>query len=90
MAWYLAGEKLYIYAAFEVLAAVIIRRGGASVFWDISPCIPLEVVRRFGGTYDLHVQGRKVNQARNQHEAGSSSACYLRSVSVLAWLILRT
>jgi hypothetical protein len=28
-------------------------------FWDITPCSPLSVNRRFGGTYRLHIQGRR-------------------------------
>jgi hypothetical protein len=31
----------------------------------------LKVNRRFGGTYRLHRQGRRIRQARNQREAGS-------------------
>jgi hypothetical protein len=31
----------------------------SSIFWDITPCSPLSVNRRFGGTYRLHLQGRK-------------------------------
>jgi hypothetical protein len=27
-------------------------------FWDIMPCSPLSVNRRFGGAYRLHLQGR--------------------------------
>jgi hypothetical protein len=51
----------------------------STVFWDITPSSPLEVNRRFGGTYRLHLQGRRMNQARNEHKAGSSqcSACCL-------------
>jgi hypothetical protein len=30
----------------------------------------LEVNRNFGGTYRFHLQGQKINQATNQHEAG--------------------
>jgi hypothetical protein len=30
----------------------------SAVFWDIAPCSPY-VNRRFGGTYGLHLQGRK-------------------------------
>jgi hypothetical protein len=30
-----------------------------SIFWDITPCSPLSVNRRFGGTYRFHLQGRK-------------------------------
>jgi hypothetical protein len=29
------------------------------IFWDITLCSPLSVNRRFGGTYRLHLQGRR-------------------------------
>jgi hypothetical protein len=38
------------------------------IFWDITPCSPLSVNRRFGGTYRLYLQGRKISRARNQRE----------------------
>jgi hypothetical protein len=41
---------------FEVLTAVIMK---STIFWDIKPCSPLSVNRKFGGTYHLHLQGRK-------------------------------
>jgi hypothetical protein len=31
-------------------------------------CSPLKVNRRFRGTHRLHLQGRRISQARNQHE----------------------
>jgi hypothetical protein len=31
----------------------------SNIFWDITPCSPLRVNRRFGGTYRLHLQGIK-------------------------------
>jgi hypothetical protein len=37
---------------FEVLTGVVRKR---TIFWDITPCIPLKVNRRFGGTYRLHI-----------------------------------
>jgi hypothetical protein len=40
-----------------------------SVFWNITPCSLLKVNRRFGGTCRLHLQGRRISQARNQCEA---------------------
>jgi hypothetical protein len=46
---------------------------------DITPCSPLKVNRRFGGTYRLYLLGRRINQARNQREAGSKQ----RAVSLL-------
>jgi hypothetical protein len=33
---------------FEVLRAVVLK---STIFWDITPCSPLKVNRRFGGTY---------------------------------------
>jgi hypothetical protein len=50
---------------FEVLTAVVMR---SSIFWDITPRSPLKVNRRFGGTC-LHLQGRRIRQARNQPES---------------------
>jgi hypothetical protein len=35
-------------------------------FWNIMRCSLLKVNRRFGGTYRLHLQGRKISWARNQ------------------------
>jgi hypothetical protein len=36
-----------------------------TTFWDITPCSPLKVNRRFGGTYRLHLLGR-IRRARYQ------------------------
>jgi hypothetical protein len=46
-----------------------------SIFWDITPCSPLKVKRRFGGTHRLHLQDRRICQARNKHEAGRKQSC---------------
>jgi hypothetical protein len=45
-----------------------------SLFWEITPCSPLKVNRHFGGTCRLHLQGLKVSQAINYHEAASKQA----------------
>jgi hypothetical protein len=42
----------------------------SSIFWDITPCSPLKVNRRFGGIYCLHLQGLKISQIKHQCEAG--------------------
>jgi hypothetical protein len=47
----------------EVLTAAVMK---SSIFWAITPCSPLKVNRRLGGTYRLHLQGRRINKARNQ------------------------
>jgi hypothetical protein len=55
---------------FQVLRAVTMKN---SIFWDVTPCIPVKVYRRFGGTYYLYPQGRRVSQA-SDHEETSSTA----------------
>jgi hypothetical protein len=37
-----------------------------SVFRNITPCSSLKVNGHFGGTCRFHLQGRRINQARNQ------------------------
>jgi hypothetical protein len=39
------------------------------IFWEITPCGPLKVNRRFVRTYRLHLQGLWVSRARNQRES---------------------
>jgi hypothetical protein len=69
--WRTSSEHFPIYWAaanwgnhvgFQVLTAEVI-------FWDITRCSSLEVNRRFGGTYCLHLQGRRISRARNQRES---------------------
>jgi hypothetical protein len=58
---------LFFKSGFEVIILVIMK---GSIFWDITPCSPLNVNRRFGRTH-LHFVGRRISQLRNHHEAGS-------------------
>jgi hypothetical protein len=51
------------FIGFEVLTPVVMK---SSIFWDTTPHSPLKVNRLFGGTSLLHLQGRKICQARNQ------------------------
>jgi hypothetical protein len=37
---------------------------------NIMPCSPVKVSRRFGGTYRLRLQGRKIRRTRNQRDSG--------------------
>jgi hypothetical protein len=50
---------------FEVLTAVAVK---STLFWDVTPCSPLKVSRRFGVTHHFHLQGRRISRARNQRE----------------------
>jgi hypothetical protein len=55
---------------FEVFTAVTIKN---AVFWDVAPCRSCKLNRCFGGTYRLHLQGRKI------HEQGTSVSRWLQS-----------
>jgi hypothetical protein len=51
-------------AGLEVLIAVVTK---SSSFWDISLCCsPLKVNRRFGRTYPLHFQVRRIRRTRHR------------------------
>jgi hypothetical protein len=41
----------------------------SSLFSDTTPCSPLKVNWRLGGTYSHHLQVRRISWARNQHES---------------------
>jgi hypothetical protein len=43
------------YLEFEVLTAAVTK---STILWDITPCSPLSVNRRFWETYRLHIQSR--------------------------------
>jgi hypothetical protein len=42
----------------------------STIFWDVTPCSPLKVNRRYGGRYGLHFQGRKISQQETNVKAG--------------------
>jgi hypothetical protein len=48
---------------FEVFTAVVMK---SIIFWDMTPCSLLSCNGRFGGTYRLHLQGRRNNFSKNQ------------------------
>jgi hypothetical protein len=47
----------------------------SSIFGDIMPCSPVKVNWHFGETSHLYLQGWRLCQARNHHEAGSKQLC---------------
>jgi hypothetical protein len=58
----------------------------------MTPCSPLKVNRRFGGTCRLCLQGRRISQARNQRKAGSKQSTgreWYESVAAIMLLTLR-
>jgi hypothetical protein len=53
---------------------------------EYNACSPVKVIRHFGGTCRLHLQGRRVSQWRYQHEAGSKEIwLLLPSCCVWVW-----
>jgi hypothetical protein len=45
------------YTESEVLTAVFMK---SSISWDITPCSPLKVNRRFGRIYRLYLQDQRI------------------------------
>jgi hypothetical protein len=64
-------KMLFPIARFEVFTAVTMKN---AVFWDVAPCRSC-VNRRFGGTYSLHLQGRKI--AGEEPDADACSPWFL-------------
>jgi hypothetical protein len=57
--------KQYKSVESGVLTAAVME---SSVLWDTALCSPLKVNGRFGEICHLHSLGRRIRQARNQHE----------------------
>jgi hypothetical protein len=64
-------SRMALLLGFEVLTAVVMK---SSIFWDITPYVPFKINRHFGGTCSFHRQGRRISQARNQHEEDSKQS----------------
>jgi hypothetical protein len=47
------------------------------IFWDMTPCSLLSCNQRFGGTYRLHLQGRRNNSARTSKLVPPKRRCQL-------------
>jgi hypothetical protein len=58
----------------------------STIVWDITQYSPLKVKKRFGRTYRLYFQGRRISRVKYKRE---SSAYRLRSRCYLARLILQ-
>jgi hypothetical protein len=61
------------YVGFDVLSALVMK---SIILWDMMPCSPLSFNRRFGGTYHLHLQGRRTNFSKKQASRWQA-ACFL-------------
>jgi hypothetical protein len=75
-----SSKRNIFHVRFQVLTVEVMK---SSILWDIMPCSPLKVNRRFGGTGHLHLQGRRVSRARNQCERRWHCICeclFLRNI----------
>jgi hypothetical protein len=63
MELYVCFETNFNNVGFEALTSVVAKN---AVFWYITPCISLEVNRRFGRAYHLFIQVRWIRWARYQ------------------------
>jgi hypothetical protein len=61
--WSKPNPKIFL-LGFEVFTAVVMK---SIIFWDVMPCSLFSCNRSFGGTYRLHLQGRRNNFTKNQH-----------------------
>jgi hypothetical protein len=52
-----------------------------TIFWDVTPCSPLKVNRRFGGKY-LHLQGL-ISRTGYQRESGWQTDTYFHASILL-------
>jgi hypothetical protein len=58
---------------FEAITAVTMKN---SMVWDIRPCSPMKVNRRFGGIYRLHFRVEKWNKQENSMKQAASRAYF--------------
>jgi hypothetical protein len=65
-------DSVAIYVGFEVFTAVVLK---SIFFWDTTPCSALTGTRRFGGTYRLHLQGRRIVQQSSEQASAYLSSC---------------
>jgi hypothetical protein len=75
-----------MHVGFKVLTAVVLK---SSVFCDITSCSQLKVIRRFGVTCRLHLQGRRILEAKTSMKVGlffypeEGGDIFLRNVGLL-------
>jgi hypothetical protein len=62
---FLSKRNRKVYIEFEILTVVVMK---STVILGMRTCSPLELNLLFGGTYSLHLPGRKISQARYQRE----------------------
>jgi hypothetical protein len=81
-------NKLVLICLGSALPTAVVLR--SSIFWNTTPYDPLKVNRRFIRIYRFHHQGRRITQARSQHEADSKFAsCFIETSVDFQWTTRR-
>jgi hypothetical protein len=73
-------KTLRLIGGFEILTAVIMK---STAFRAVTPCTS-EGALRFGGTYRLFLQGRRVSQARKKQKQAATWVCRPVLLAVLS------
>jgi hypothetical protein len=68
--WRLRGKlnELYLLSTHPLLSYLQTRIKNSTMLWDITPFSTLEVNRRFGRIYYLHLKGRRVSRVWNKRD----------------------
>jgi hypothetical protein len=75
--WYLSGLsmlKMSTPSESEALTKMEVV-GSEVLFWDLTPCGPFKVNRRFRGTFCIHFHGRRMSQTGTQRESKKQAVC---------------
>jgi hypothetical protein len=81
--WYKCSWISIKYVGFEAFTVAVMK---STIFWDITPCSPLSVNRRFRGTYRLHLQGQRNKFSKKP--VSKRVASWRRYVPPKRWLTL--
>jgi hypothetical protein len=71
-------EIIFTYVGSEVFTTVVLK---SIIFWNMTLCSPLSFSRCFGGTYRLHLQGRR-NRFSNPASKQVASCKVLKMVAI--------
>jgi hypothetical protein len=83
----LSYKTMFQSVGFEILTAVVMK---SAIFWDITPYNPLKVSQRLGGTYRLHLQGRRITEKETGVKAGGKQLCAACQAGFLLGLFFDT
>jgi hypothetical protein len=77
-------RKMRLYAVCQIYCSSIRKipllfkkLNTSSIYWDITPCSPRRVNRRFGGTCHLNLHGRRISKSIKPARSRCCSVCHL-------------